>query len=139
MPMLAELIDAVVGTFPVEATEVTGEERDELWRRLVAMPAGFRRLRDQDLTHLPHVRADAPLVAPTNRTPSSTDASSYRLAAMGRTGVHLLRPHQPEPSARAVHDPALAERIEAIWQRSRRRPTRFRHAAADVDARAARN
>ena len=30
-----------------------------------------------------------------------------------------------KPSARAVHDPALAERIEAIWQRSRRRPTRF--------------
>ena len=58
--------------------------------------AGFRRIRDQDLTHLPHVQADTPLVAPTNRTPSSTDASSYRLAAMGRTGVHLLRPHQPE-------------------------------------------
>jgi hypothetical protein len=43
-----------------------------------------------------------------------------------------------KPWARAVHDPALAERIEAIWQWSRRRPTCFRHAAADVDARAAR-
>jgi deazaflavin-dependent oxidoreductase (nitroreductase family) len=28
-------------TFPVEATEVTGEERDELWRRLVELRPGF--------------------------------------------------------------------------------------------------
>jgi hypothetical protein len=28
-------------TFPVEATEVTGEERDGLWRRLVEMRPGF--------------------------------------------------------------------------------------------------
>jgi deazaflavin-dependent oxidoreductase (nitroreductase family) len=28
-------------TFPVEATEVTGAERDELWRRLVEMRPGF--------------------------------------------------------------------------------------------------
>ena len=28
-------------TFPVEATEVTGEERDRLWRRLVEMRPGF--------------------------------------------------------------------------------------------------
>ena len=29
------------GTFPVEAREVTGDERAELWRRLVAMRPGF--------------------------------------------------------------------------------------------------
>jgi len=36
-------IDVEVGTesFPVEATEVTGEERDALWRRLVEMRPGF--------------------------------------------------------------------------------------------------
>ena len=36
-------IVAEVGTetFPVEATEVTGEERDGLWRRLVEMRPGF--------------------------------------------------------------------------------------------------
>jgi deazaflavin-dependent oxidoreductase (nitroreductase family) len=28
-------------TFPVETTEVTGEERDHLWRRLVEMRPGF--------------------------------------------------------------------------------------------------
>ena len=28
-------------TFPVEATEVTGEERNELWRRLVELRPGF--------------------------------------------------------------------------------------------------
>jgi deazaflavin-dependent oxidoreductase (nitroreductase family) len=28
-------------TFPVEATETTGEERDRLWRRLVEMRPGF--------------------------------------------------------------------------------------------------
>jgi deazaflavin-dependent oxidoreductase (nitroreductase family) len=28
-------------TFPVEATEVTGAERDELWRRLVELRPGF--------------------------------------------------------------------------------------------------
>ena len=28
-------------TFPVEATEVTGAERDELWRRLVEIRPGF--------------------------------------------------------------------------------------------------
>ena len=30
-------------TFPVEATEVTGRERDELWRRLVEIRPGFAR------------------------------------------------------------------------------------------------
>ena len=36
-------IMAEVGTeaFPVEATEVTGAERDELWRRLVELRPGF--------------------------------------------------------------------------------------------------
>jgi deazaflavin-dependent oxidoreductase (nitroreductase family) len=36
-------ITVEVGTeaFPVEATEVTGTERDELWRRLVEMRPGF--------------------------------------------------------------------------------------------------
>jgi deazaflavin-dependent oxidoreductase (nitroreductase family) len=36
-------IQVEVGTesFPVEATEVTGEERDELWRRLVELRPGF--------------------------------------------------------------------------------------------------
>jgi deazaflavin-dependent oxidoreductase (nitroreductase family) len=36
-------IEVEVGTetFPVEATEVTGAERDELWRRLVEMRPGF--------------------------------------------------------------------------------------------------
>jgi deazaflavin-dependent oxidoreductase (nitroreductase family) len=36
-------IEVEVGTetFPVEATEVTGSERDELWRRLVAMRPSF--------------------------------------------------------------------------------------------------
>jgi deazaflavin-dependent oxidoreductase (nitroreductase family) len=34
-------VDVGTATFPVEATEVTGEERDELWRRLVAMRPGF--------------------------------------------------------------------------------------------------
>ena len=36
-------IEGEVGTatFPVEATEVTGEERDELWRRLVELRPGF--------------------------------------------------------------------------------------------------
>jgi deazaflavin-dependent oxidoreductase (nitroreductase family) len=28
-------------TFPVQATEVTGPERDELWRRLVEIRPGF--------------------------------------------------------------------------------------------------
>ena len=28
-------------TFPVNATEVTGEERNELWRRLVELRPGF--------------------------------------------------------------------------------------------------
>jgi deazaflavin-dependent oxidoreductase (nitroreductase family) len=34
-------VEVGTATFPVEATEVTGEERDELWRRLVAMRPGF--------------------------------------------------------------------------------------------------
>ncbi|MGZ4613305.1 MAG: nitroreductase family deazaflavin-dependent oxidoreductase [Kineosporiaceae bacterium] len=36
-------IEVEVGndTFPVEAAEVTGTERDELWRRLVALRPGF--------------------------------------------------------------------------------------------------
>ena len=36
-------IDVEVGTesFPVDATEVTGEERDALWHRLVEMRPGF--------------------------------------------------------------------------------------------------
>jgi deazaflavin-dependent oxidoreductase (nitroreductase family) len=34
-------VEVGTATFPVEATEVTGEERDELWRRLVEMRPGF--------------------------------------------------------------------------------------------------
>jgi deazaflavin-dependent oxidoreductase (nitroreductase family) len=34
-------VEVGTATFPVKATEVTGEERDELWRRLVEMRPGF--------------------------------------------------------------------------------------------------
>ncbi|HEX6757904.1 MAG TPA: nitroreductase/quinone reductase family protein [Propionibacteriaceae bacterium] len=34
-------VEVGTATFPVEATEVTGKERDELWRRLVALRPGF--------------------------------------------------------------------------------------------------
>ena len=34
-------VEVGTATFPVEAAEVTGEERDELWRRLVEMRPGF--------------------------------------------------------------------------------------------------
>jgi len=34
-------VEVGTATFPVEATEVTGVERDELWRRLVEMRPGF--------------------------------------------------------------------------------------------------
>ena len=34
-------VEVGTATFPVEAREVTGDERDELWRRLVAMRPGF--------------------------------------------------------------------------------------------------
>ena len=34
-------IEVGTDTFPVQATEVTGAERDELWRRLVEMRPGF--------------------------------------------------------------------------------------------------
>jgi deazaflavin-dependent oxidoreductase (nitroreductase family) len=35
------MVEVGTGTFPVEASEVRGEERDELWRRLVEMRPGF--------------------------------------------------------------------------------------------------
>src|SRR5829696_7596490 len=34
-------VEVGTATFPVEAREVTGDERNELWRRLVAMRPGF--------------------------------------------------------------------------------------------------
>lgn len=34
-------VEVGTATFPVEATEVTGNERDELWRRLVEVRPGF--------------------------------------------------------------------------------------------------
>ena len=34
-------VEVGTATVPVEATEVTGEQRAELWRRLVAMRPGF--------------------------------------------------------------------------------------------------
>ena len=34
-------VEVGTATFPVEAAEVTGEERDELWRRLVELRPGF--------------------------------------------------------------------------------------------------
>jgi deazaflavin-dependent oxidoreductase (nitroreductase family) len=34
-------VEVGAATFPVEATELTGDERAELWRRLVAMRPGF--------------------------------------------------------------------------------------------------
>ena len=34
-------VEVGTATFPVEAREATGDERDELWRRLVAMRPGF--------------------------------------------------------------------------------------------------
>jgi deazaflavin-dependent oxidoreductase (nitroreductase family) len=34
-------VEVGTDTFPVEATEATGAERDELWRRLVEMRPGF--------------------------------------------------------------------------------------------------
>src|SRR5207342_3506691 len=34
-------VEVGTATFPVEATEVTGEERDELWRRLIELRPGF--------------------------------------------------------------------------------------------------
>jgi deazaflavin-dependent oxidoreductase (nitroreductase family) len=34
-------VEVGTATFPVEATEVTGEERNQLWRRLVEMRPGF--------------------------------------------------------------------------------------------------
>jgi len=49
--------------------------------------AGFRRVRDQDVTHLPHVQADAPLVAPTNRTPLT-----YGSAVPHRRHLHVCSP-----------------------------------------------
>jgi len=35
------VVEVGTETFPVEAAEVTGEERDRLWRRLVEMRPGF--------------------------------------------------------------------------------------------------
>jgi deazaflavin-dependent oxidoreductase (nitroreductase family) len=35
------IVEVGTDSFPVEATEVTGAERDELWRRLVQMRPGF--------------------------------------------------------------------------------------------------
>ena len=35
------MVEVGTTTFPVEATEVTGEERNELWRRLVELRPGF--------------------------------------------------------------------------------------------------
>jgi deazaflavin-dependent oxidoreductase (nitroreductase family) len=35
------MVEVGTATFPVEATEVTGEERNELWRRLVELRPGF--------------------------------------------------------------------------------------------------
>jgi hypothetical protein len=43
--------------------------------------------------------------SPWKLNPSDEIANSYRLAAVGRTGVHLLRPHYRKPSALAIHDP----------------------------------
>ena len=34
-------VEVGTATFPVDATEVTGEERNELWRRLVELRPGF--------------------------------------------------------------------------------------------------
>ena len=34
-------VDVGIATFPVEASEVSGAERDELWRGLVEMRPGF--------------------------------------------------------------------------------------------------
>ena len=34
-------VEVGIATFPVEAAEVTGAERDELWRRLVELRPGF--------------------------------------------------------------------------------------------------
>jgi len=34
-------VEVGTATFPVEATKVTGDERNELWRRLVEMRPGF--------------------------------------------------------------------------------------------------
>lgn len=35
------MVEVGTGTFPVEARGARGEERDELWRRLVEMRPGF--------------------------------------------------------------------------------------------------
>ena len=56
-------VEVGTATFPVDATEVTGEERNELVAPARRAPTGLRRVRDQDITRLSDVQIDAALVA----------------------------------------------------------------------------
>ena len=49
-------------TFPVEATEATGDERNSLWRRLVEMRSRFAAYETKTSRIFPMFRVDATLV-----------------------------------------------------------------------------
>jgi F420H(2)-dependent quinone reductase len=48
-------VEVGTATFAVDATEVKGEERNELWRRLVELRPGFGAYETKTITCLPNV------------------------------------------------------------------------------------
>jgi deazaflavin-dependent oxidoreductase (nitroreductase family) len=91
-------VEVGTATFPVEATETTGDERSSLWRRLVEMRSRVCRVRDQDVAHLSNVQVDATLISAPKATQIDlrglifadgiagiTDASTTRRFGMARS------------------------------------------------------